>query len=1165
MPTPDFAASDLLAFFEFAPGAQMIILPDDPAFTIAAVNAAFLRISGATREQTLGKRLFDVFPDNPKNGGARNLSASLKRAIASKSPDQLELQRYDVELQDGRFGERYWNAVNTPVQDDTGRVRFILHSVEEVTEKVLADRGLQRFRHMAETSKLGLVFADLDGGVSYANLAMLELLEYSKADLEAGLLRWDRITPPEFAALDAEAVRQIKASGTCAPFEKVYLTKSGKRIPVLIGASLVQSTSGHEEVAAFVVDLTERKQSERDAFLVRLDDATRPLLDPDQILKAAARLLGEHLKADHCAYGTLESDQDTLHISTECIHPALNGHDFHQHTARHAISDFGPELSRTLRANLACVASESNFGSLAAVPLIKEGKLVAAMGVQQQASRKWLPEEVEFLRLVSNRCWESMERSRAAHSSRSAEQMLRLAQKVAHVGTFEWLIKEDRIVWTPELEALYGLPEGAFEGKFKDWSKRVFPEDVEQVVHIIRTCQARQQSECIYEFRAILPDGSLRWLRGRSHLFYDHDGVAERMIGVNIDIDSQKLAENQLRENEQRLRAIFDGTYEYIGLMSPDGTLLEANRASLEFAGNRLEDVVGKQFWETDWFSRTPGAPEQVSQAVARAATGEFVRFEASLQTPSGEWPTFDISLHPVKNEQGDVVLIVPEGRDITRVKQTQEQLQQQWHLFDTALSHTPDHTYMFDLEGRFTYANRTLLQMWKRTFDQAVGKNFFELGYAPELAGKVHQQIQDVIRTKQPVRDHTQLKEFDGGTPYFDYIFVPVLGANGKVEAVAGSSREITDRIRAEQNLKRIFEQAPVAIIVLRGHDFVIELANSTYQQLLPGKHLVGRRFGDVVPELGQDVFDAFNRVLATGEPFVANEWLIPYDADGDGVVEDHWFNLVYNPLRDSDGTVSGIIAVMTRVTAQVRARLELERVNRELEEFSYVASHDLQEPLRMVNIYTHLILREMNGTQGKLSQYAGFVREGVTRMDMLLGDLLNFSRTVHADAPQTNIKADLSAALSDAMSVLANRIDESGARVTADRLPTTHGDPQQLSHVFQNLLSNAIKYSKKGIAPEIHISAACNGTEWTIAFADKGIGFEPQYAERIFGLFKRLHKDEYPGTGLGLAICQRIVQRYGGRMWAEGRLSEGATFYFSLPAACPTDLTQKISFMDS
>lgn len=373
------------------------------------------------------------------------------------------------------------------------------------------------------------------------------------------------------------------------------------------------------------------------------------------------------------------------------------------------------------------------------------------------------------------------------------------------------------------------------------------------------------------------------------------------------DVTARRQSEEALKQSEDRLRAIYDGMYEYMGVLSVDGKILDCNPASLRFANNTLQDVVGRPFWETPWFSATPGMPEIVRRAVGVVATGESVRMEMTLLRPSGEARIFDFSMNPIRNERGEVVMMVPEGRDITSQK-------------------------------------------------------------------------------------------------------------------------------RAEEELKR--------------------------------------------------------------------------------------------------------------------SNAELTRVNRELEEFAYVASHDLQEPLRMVNIYTQLMVDERHRDDAQLAQYGGFIRDGVKRMEGLIQDLLTFSRAVHSDRVPVGT-TDLSTALREAISVLRNRIDESGCRVTEDALPRVRGDATQLTHVFQNLLSNALKYSKQGVPPAIHVSAKQDGNFWTVSIRDNGIGFEQLYAERIFGLFKRLHQGEYPGTGLGLAICKRIVERSGGRIWAEGSPGEGATFYFSLPRA--------------
>lgn len=225
------------------------------------------------------------------------------------------------------------------------------------------------------------------------------------------------------------------------------------------------------------------------------------------------------------------------------------------------------------------------------------------------------------------------------------------------------------------------------------------------------------------------------------------------------------------------------------------------------------------------------------------------------------------------------------------------------------------------------------------------------------------------------------------------------------------------------------------------------------------------------------------------------------------------------------------------------------LRRANSELEEFAYVASHDIQEPLRMINSYTQLLLRRHISKENPQAQhYADIVLTGVQRVERLIHDLLHYSQMIQT-GQTTPATADLNVALSEALIVMKERIEGLDASVTCGSLPKVRGDEQQLAHVFQNLLSNALKYRRADQTPEVRVTTLKRGDEWVIGVEDNGIGFENEYAEKIFGLFKRLHRDEYPGTGLGLAICKRIIERYGGRMWAESKPGVGSKFFFALP----------------
>ncbi len=382
------------------------------------------------------------------------------------------------------------------------------------------------------------------------------------------------------------------------------------------------------------------------------------------------------------------------------------------------------------------------------------------------------------------------------------------------------------------------------------------------------------------------------------------------------------------------------------------------------------------------------------------------------------------------------------------------------------------------------------------------------------------------------------------------DYIVKPFT-ARELLARLRGTLLIHRERRNAIEHLDQIFQQAPVAICVLRTPDLVYELANPYYKKLVQRREVLGRKIADVVPDLPAAAWNAFHQVMEVGEPFLADEWFLRYDADGDDEPEDHWFNVAFNPLRNPDQSIRAVVCVAHDMTLQVQSRKELERINRELEEFAYVASHDLQEPLRMVNAYSQLLVQRL-GKAGpdQIKIYSDFISTGVRRMEELIHDLLSYARTVQGESP-TLEALPLRSCLDKALEVLRAQIDAKNASIEIGELPVAMGEGTQLPQLFQNLLSNALKYSKPDSNPMISISAQPLNREWIISVRDNGIGFKQEFAEHIFGLFKRLHRDEYAGTGLGLAICKRIVERCGGRIWAESGLGEGSTFSFTLTRA--------------
>ncbi|HEY6239524.1 MAG TPA: PAS domain S-box protein [Burkholderiales bacterium] len=317
------------------------------------------------------------------------------------------------------------------------------------------------------------------------------------------------------------------------------------------------------------------------------------------------------------------------------------------------------------------------------------------------------------------------------------------------------------------------------------------------------------------------------------------------------------------------------------------------------------------------------------------------------------------------------------------------------------------------------------------------------------------------------------------------------------------------------------------------------------------PAPYIGRKRWEQPASNLSEADWQRHRSQLERHEPFFDFE-MERTGPDGNSV----WLSLSGEPVFDEGKRFRGYRGVGTDITERKRGQAilraayeELARSNAELEQFAYVASHDLQEPLRMIGSYTQLLERRYGD---KLDQdaheFMDFIVDGATRMKQLIEDLLAYSRVGTRGKNLQRVQGQ--AVLERALINLRGAIEQSGAAITHDSLPEVNADDTQLVQLLQNLIANAIKFRKKDEAPRIRVAAEDTGKEWRFSVVDNGIGIEQAYFERIFMVFQRLHtQDEYPGTGIGLAICRKVVERHGGRIWVESTLGEGSKFHFTLP----------------
>ena len=618
--------------------------------------------------------------------------------------------------------------------------------------------------------------------------------------------------------------------------------------------------------------------------------------------------------------------------------------------------------------------------------------------------------------------------------------------------------------------------------------------------------------------------------------------------------DSGMELAQALRESEEKYQLLLDGIQNYaIFMMDPRGQILSWNAGAERIKGYKTDEIVGRNFscfFPPEEIER--GRPEEILRLTAASGRHE----EQGLRVrKDGSQFLASVVFTALRDPTGNLRGFSEFSHDLTERKESEAR-------YRGLLEAAPDAMVVVNVAGEIVLLNVRAEKEFGYRRDELVGqkvKNIIPEGFAERIIADGTRSAAEALAQQIGTGIELTGRRKDGSEFPIELMLSPLESTEGVL--VTAAIRDISVRKAAETHLAQmegryrgLLEAAPDAMVVVNVAGEIVLLNVRAEKEFGYSRdELLGQKVKNIIPE------GFAERIIADGTRSAAAALaqqigtgieLIGRRKDGSKFP----IEIMLSPLESTEGILvtAAIRDISVRKNSDehlVKTVKELKRSNDELQQFAYVSSHDLQEPLRMVSSYTQLLAVRYKGRlDSDADEFIAFAVDGCNRMQGLIQDLLAYSRAGSNGKALSETSGE--DALQAALTNLRAAMEQSGAVVTHDSLPVIKTDETQLTQIFQNLVGNAIKY-RRAESPQVHISASKNGgNEWIFSVRDNGLGIDPQYFDRIFVLFQRLHgRDEFEGTGIGLAICKKLLERLGGRIWVESQPEKGSTFYFALP----------------
>jgi PAS domain S-box-containing protein len=737
------------------------------------------------------------------------------------------------------------------------------------------------------------------------------------------------------------------------------------------------------------------------------------------------------------------------------------------------------------------------------------------------------------------------------------------------------------LIYLKDTEGRYLLVNRVFESVFDvDREAAVGKTDhdlfSDELANLLRANDLRVMREQIpLQVEEVVPQGDhVRTYLSTKFPLLDSSRAPYAVCGIATDITERKQAEEALRASEAHFREIVNTTHEAFVSMDSQGGITAWNPEAETTFGWSEEEALGRNLSDTIIPARYRDGHNRGLEHFRRTGRGALLNRRVEIEALHRDGHEFPVEMTITAVKMGGRFAFNAFLHDISERKQAEQTLRRLADIIessrDAIVATTPG--------GEITSWNPGAEQLYGRATRDAIGHRLTELVVPPGASGTL--ETLDRALSGDRLEDlETEHVRKDGSLVPVSVTVSPMRASTGARIGASVIVRDRTERKRAEEAFREVqeafrsaFEDAPIGMALfsvdpkddgrlLQVNRSMCEITGYSSGELLHTSLYAITHSHDYERELtlAEDLLSGETPNYQLEKRYVRANGEVVWVMHNASTVHDSSGRLLYGIAQVQDITKrKRAEESLAKVAGELERRAaELERSNSDLQQFAYVASHDLSEPLRMVSSYVQLLSRRYEGQlDSDADEFIEFAVDGVNRMQRLIEDLLTYSRVGTSDYELAPV--DCAALVEDTLGGMRATIADSGAIVTHDDLPTVQGDESQLRQLFQNLISNGIKFVKED-APRIEVSAERERRAWRFSVADNGIGIDAQHADRIFAVFKRLHSREaYAGSGIGLSICKRIVERHHGRIWVEANDGGGSRFCFTIPDVEPDDSSE-------